>query len=234
MIVDEFFGLFFLVFFFFFFSLSSPLFLAVFIGYGCQGMCSKLIFEFGSSCIVVRWIIFFFLRVVGFEISAFFWVFWFFYGFFSFLFFSPFKPNLLRMMNDFKSNIIRVGRQCIFFVGHIVIINPQSISRCKVYKQVSSCVITRFMLAARPIYRWRLIACSLRALFISSTKRVILSSSLIICILRPSTNAVNFRPIKITLSNFEARVQRSSRSTNLPFPTEKIFIPYRSRIIHRR
>lgn len=60
MIVDEFFGLFFLVFFFFFFSLSSPLFLAVFIGYGCQGMCSKLIFEFGSSCIVVRWIIFFF------------------------------------------------------------------------------------------------------------------------------------------------------------------------------
>lgn len=37
-----------------------PLFLAVFIGYGCQGMCSKLIFEFGSSCIVVRWIVFFF------------------------------------------------------------------------------------------------------------------------------------------------------------------------------
>ena len=65
MIVDEFFGLFFLVFFFFFFSLSSPLFLAVFIGYGCQGMCSKLIFEFGSSCIVVRWIIFFFYAWSG-------------------------------------------------------------------------------------------------------------------------------------------------------------------------
>lgn len=149
-----------------------------------------------------------------------------------FFFFSSFKPNLLRVMNDFKSNIIRVGRQCIFFAGHIVIINPQSISRCKVYKQVSSCVITRFMLAARPIYRWRLIARSLRALFISSTKYVILSSSLIICILRSSTNTVNFRPIKITLSNFESYVQRSPGQRTFSFSYGNI-IPYRGRIIHQ-
>lgn len=43
----------------------------------------------------------------------------------------------------------------------------------------------------------------------TSTKYVILSSTLIICILRSPTNAVNFRPIKITLSNFERHVQRS-------------------------